>query len=162
MTNSSVGKKRGKGQSILGEILIIFLSAVTSLILPSSLIKFGVISSPALAYALMFFIYSQIYLLLKKYLLRISLAMKSFEFELVSGALTVYMLVLLPIMKDQPTIVQLPACYWTFIFISFYVSKRGSRRNKRALRVEDDQLGLIVQERQDEKKDSVEVDIDEL
>lgn len=88
--------------------------------------------------------------------------MKPFEFELVSGALTVYMLVLLPIMKDQPTIVQLPACYWTFIFISFYVSKRGSRRNQRALRVEDYQLGLIVQERQDEKKDAVEVDIDEL
>jgi len=157
-----LGKERGKVQKIIREVLIIIISAVTTLILTSSIIKYGVISSPALAYASMFFIYSQIYLLLKKYLLRITLAMKPLEFELVSGALTVYMLVLLPVMKDQPTIVQLPACYWTFIFISFYVSIRGKRRDNRASRVEDHQMGLIVQERQNEKEDAVEVDIDEL
>jgi hypothetical protein len=51
---------------------------------------------------------------------------KLVEFEAVSVALTVYMVLLLPVMKDQPGIIQLPACYWTFVFISMYISFRGT------------------------------------
>ena len=112
------------------EILIIFLSAIGALIISFSLITYGQVRSPQVAYALMFWVYSHCYLLLKKYFLKKSLALRALEFEAVSLVLTSYMVVLLQFMKDQPEIVQLPACYWTFIFISVYVSLRGGRHNK--------------------------------
>src|SRR6266699_3447287 len=102
------------------EILIVFLSALGALIIPFSLITYGLVRSPEIAYALMFWLYSHCYLLLKKYFLRKTLAFKALEFEALSLILTSYMVLLLPLMKDQPEIVQLPACYWTFIFISVY------------------------------------------
>src|SRR6266699_4988 len=114
---------------ILKEVLIIVLSGAAAMIIPFSLITYGTLRSPQIAYALMFWLYAQCYLLLKKYFRKTSLAVRPLEFELVSAALTAYMVVLLPIMRDQPDIVQLPACYWTFIFISFYVSFRGRRHN---------------------------------
>ena len=123
-------RKRFNVGTILREVLVIFLSGVAALIMPFSLVTYGAIRSPRLAYALMFWLYAQCYLLLKRYFLKSAMAVRPFEFELVSLALTAYMVGMLPLMRDQPDIVQLPACYWTFIFISFYVSVRGRRHNK--------------------------------
>ncbi len=125
-------QKRFKVGTILKEVLVVFLSAVAALIMPFSLVTYGAIRSPRVAYALMFWLYAQCYLLLKRYFLKSALAVRPLEFELVSLALTVYMVGMLPLMRDQPDIVQLPACYWTFIFISFYVSVRGRRYNNGA------------------------------
>jgi hypothetical protein len=99
-------------RAVLRELLVVFLSAVAAMIIPFSLITQGAIQSLRIAYALMFWLYAQYYLLLKRYFLKIPLAVRALEFELVSLALTAYMVVLLPFMKDQPDIVQLPACYW--------------------------------------------------
>jgi|SRR5438445_3523908 len=118
--------------TIFREILVIFLSAVAAMIIPFALITYGALRSPRLAYALMFWLYAQCYLLLKKYFLKASLTVRPLEFELVSLALTAYMAILVPIIRDQSEIVQLLSCYWTFIFVSFYVSMRGKRHNNYA------------------------------
>ena len=117
-----------KPATIMRETLIIFLSAVAAMIIPFTLITYGVIHAPHLAYALMFWLYAHCYLLLKKYFLKKSLALRTIEFEIINLLLIIYMIILLPIMRDQPDIIQLPACYWTFIFISVYITKRDRRR----------------------------------
>jgi len=108
----------------LEEFLLVAVSAVICMAGVGTLVQREIITAPAVAYSLMFLIYSVSYYLLKRNLLKRPIHVSVAEFIGVLVLLTAYMVLLLPVMDDCPGYIQLPASYWTFIFISVYISMR--------------------------------------